>query len=176
MRFFWIARYKSNNNDNIEQQVKYQRNKIQQIKVLNDQGEDETTWIMKFGLFIAAACVVSVGPDVVVIASAMGLPELVFLLLVLSVAAAMVWVASQSGCSEGGSRGEMGNFMVCLGLLFVAYMADVADCFMACLGGIDAFMVTVQWLDRLIVRNNRNQILILKLTRDNNELKRTIIR
>jgi hypothetical protein len=36
---------------------------------------------MKFGLFIAAACVVSVGPDVVVIASAMGLPELVFLLL-----------------------------------------------------------------------------------------------
>jgi len=22
----------------------------------------------------------------------------------------------------------MGNFMVCLGLLFVAYMADVADC------------------------------------------------
>jgi hypothetical protein len=50
----------------------------------------------------------------------------------------------------------MGNFMVCLGLLFVAYVADVADCFMACLGGIDAFMVTVQWLDRLIVRNNQN--------------------
>jgi hypothetical protein len=49
---------------------------------------------MKFGLFIAAACVVSVGPDVVVIASAMGLPELVFLLLVLSVAAAMVWVST----------------------------------------------------------------------------------
>jgi hypothetical protein len=24
------------------------------------------------------------------------------------------------------------------------------------LGGIDAFMVTVQWLDRLIVRNNQN--------------------
>lgn len=49
---------------------------------------------MKIGLFIVAACVVSVGPDVVVIASAMGLPELVFLLLVLSVTAAMVWVAS----------------------------------------------------------------------------------